>query len=112
MTNYERLDAMSDDMIDLSNIPPLTEDFFATAKWRMPKDQTEMQAYRTETVVSQDGELHLLQLPFQPGELIEVIVLSRHPQRVAADPFPLKETVVKYEAPTEPVASDDWAVFK
>jgi len=28
---------MSDDMIDISDIPPLTEEFFATAKWRMPK---------------------------------------------------------------------------
>lgn len=36
-TNLERLDAMSDDMIDTSDIPPLTDNFFASAKWRMPK---------------------------------------------------------------------------
>ena len=36
-TNLERLDAMTDDIIDTSDIPPLTEEFFATAKWRMPK---------------------------------------------------------------------------
>ena len=36
-TNLERLDAMTDDMIDTSDIPPLTERFFATAKWRMPE---------------------------------------------------------------------------
>lgn len=35
-TNLERLDAMTDDMIDTSDIPPLTNKFFATAKWRMP----------------------------------------------------------------------------
>lgn len=35
-TNLERLDAMTDDMIDTSDIPPLTDKFFATAKWRMP----------------------------------------------------------------------------
>jgi len=28
---------MTDDMIDTSEIPPLTKEFFATAKWRMPK---------------------------------------------------------------------------
>jgi uncharacterized protein (DUF4415 family) len=28
---------MTDDMIDTSDIPPLTDKFFATAKWRMPK---------------------------------------------------------------------------
>ena len=35
-TNLKRLDAMTDDMIDTSDIPPLTEQFFKTAKWRMP----------------------------------------------------------------------------
>lgn len=29
---------MTDDMIDTSDIPPLTDKFFATAKWRMPKN--------------------------------------------------------------------------
>jgi len=36
-TNLERLDAITDDMIDTSDIPPLTEKFFKTAKWRLPK---------------------------------------------------------------------------
>jgi len=41
-TNLERFDAMSDDMIDTSEIPPLTEDFFASAKWRMPKPRVKV----------------------------------------------------------------------
>jgi uncharacterized protein (DUF4415 family) len=36
-TDLNRLDRMTDEMIDTSDIPPLTEKFFATAKWRMPK---------------------------------------------------------------------------
>ena len=36
-TDLERLDAMTDEMIDTSDIPPLTDEFFAKAKWRMPK---------------------------------------------------------------------------
>jgi len=36
-TNLERFDAMTDDMIDTSEVPPLTEEFFAAAKWRAPK---------------------------------------------------------------------------
>jgi hypothetical protein len=36
-TNLERLDAMPDDKIDTSDIPPLTEKFFVGAKWRMPQ---------------------------------------------------------------------------
>jgi uncharacterized protein (DUF4415 family) len=38
-TNLDRFDALTDDMIDTSDIPALTEDFFASAKWRMPKDK-------------------------------------------------------------------------
>ena len=68
-----------------------------------------MQAYRTETVVPQDGELHLTQLPFRPGELVEVIVLSRRMDQAGAHSYALKDTVVKYEAPTEPVAIEDRA---
>ena len=35
-TDWERIDAMTDEMIDTSDIPPLTDEFFAKAKWRMP----------------------------------------------------------------------------
>lgn len=41
-TNLEHFDAMTDDMIDTSEIPPLTEDFFASAKWRMPKQKVKV----------------------------------------------------------------------
>lgn len=38
-TNLDRFDALTDEMIDTSDIPALTEDFFVSAKWRMPKDK-------------------------------------------------------------------------
>jgi len=38
----DRFDALTDEMIDTSDIPPLTEDFFASAKWRMPKDKVKV----------------------------------------------------------------------
>lgn len=41
-TNLARLDAMTDDMIDTSDIPPLTEEFFASAKWRIPKPKVKV----------------------------------------------------------------------
>ncbi|OQY56993.1 MAG: hypothetical protein B6245_17655 [Desulfobacteraceae bacterium 4572_88] len=41
-TNLEFLDTMTDDMIDTSDIPPLTEKFFSTAKWRMPKNKVKV----------------------------------------------------------------------
>jgi len=36
-TNLELFDAMSDDMIDTSDIPPLSENFFDKATWRVPE---------------------------------------------------------------------------
>jgi uncharacterized protein (DUF4415 family) len=36
-TDWARIDAMGDDEIDTSDIPPLTEEFFAKATLRMPQ---------------------------------------------------------------------------
>jgi uncharacterized protein (DUF4415 family) len=36
-TDWERIDAMTDEEIDTSDIPPLTDAFFKRAKMRMPK---------------------------------------------------------------------------
>ncbi len=36
-TNWERVDALTDEMIDTSDIPPLTDDFFARATLRLPQ---------------------------------------------------------------------------
>jgi len=41
-TNLAKLDALTDDQIDTSDIPPLTDKFFATAKWRMPKSKVKV----------------------------------------------------------------------
>ena len=35
-TDWDRLDKMTDEEIDYSDIPPLREDFFANARLRMP----------------------------------------------------------------------------
>jgi uncharacterized protein (DUF4415 family) len=35
-TDWARLDSMADDEIDTSDIPPLTDEFFARAKLRLP----------------------------------------------------------------------------
>lgn len=36
-TDWDRIDAMTDDEIDTSDIPPLTETFFKRAKIRLPQ---------------------------------------------------------------------------
>lgn len=39
-TDWPKIDAMADEAIDTSDIPPLTEDFFAKAKLRVPPQPT------------------------------------------------------------------------
>ncbi|MDZ8106617.1 MAG: hypothetical protein RM338_13495 [Nostoc sp. DedQUE12a] len=41
-TDWARVDAMSDEDIDTSDIPPLSEEFFAKAELRMPKSPVEI----------------------------------------------------------------------
>ena len=37
-TNWEMIDAMTDETIDRSELPPLDDSFFDRATWRMPKE--------------------------------------------------------------------------
>jgi uncharacterized protein (DUF4415 family) len=39
-TDWARIDSMTDEEIDTSDIPPLDDQFFARAQWRMPKRKT------------------------------------------------------------------------
>lgn len=41
-TDWARVDAMSDEDIDTSDIPPLSEKFFARAQLQMPKSSIEI----------------------------------------------------------------------
>jgi uncharacterized protein (DUF4415 family) len=48
-TNWARIDAMSDDQIDTSDIAPLTDDFFSKAKLRMPSSSLATVAVRIDS---------------------------------------------------------------
>ena len=39
-TDWARIDSMTDEEIDTSDIPPLDDEFFAAAQWRMSKRKT------------------------------------------------------------------------
>ncbi|MBA3632591.1 MAG: BrnA antitoxin family protein [Acidobacteria bacterium] len=39
-TDWARIDQMTDEDIDTSDSPPLDDDFFARAQWRMPEKKT------------------------------------------------------------------------
>ena len=71
-----------------------------------------MRAYRVETTLSEDGTLQLKALPFQKGDAVEVIVLARDDTVRADGPNPLRGKVLRYDDPTEPVATDDWEALQ
>ena len=71
-----------------------------------------MPAYSVEKIVNQNGTVQLDALPFPPGTVVEVIVLARKP---SAKPVPapgLKNSVLKYDQPFEPVAAEDWDALR
>ena len=39
-TDWARIDSMTEEENDTSDIPPLTDEFFATAEWRLPQRKT------------------------------------------------------------------------
>ena len=47
-TNWERIDAQTDDEIDVLDSPPLPEDFFAKATWLMPGESASRQTVKVE----------------------------------------------------------------
>ncbi|MBW4554181.1 MAG: hypothetical protein KME35_24225 [Aphanocapsa sp. GSE-SYN-MK-11-07L] len=96
-----------------------------------------MNAYKIETILSEDGALVLKDLPFHVGDAVEVIILERSRsvserespsvsqkdlpsqahKAVADQPeqnlYPLRGKVLYYENPFEPaVPIEDWEVLK
>jgi uncharacterized protein (DUF4415 family) len=50
-TNWARLEKMTDEEIDTSDIPPLDEKFFANARLRMPKGKVAVMVSVDEDVI-------------------------------------------------------------
>lgn len=58
-----------------------------------------VEAHWRETTVGEHGELVLDGLPFEPGQPVEVLVVSWRS---------LRDSVLEFREPLEPVASEDW----
>jgi len=71
-----------------------------------------MNAYRIETTLKQDGTVTLDHIPFQAGEPVEIIILTRAPENKNSDNYSLRGTPVQYFDPCEPVAIDDWEALQ
>ena len=64
-TDWERIDKLTDEEIDTSDIPPLDDWFFAKARLRMP---------RTRVSVTVDVDIDLLEWSKARGEEFESVI--------------------------------------
>ena len=71
-----------------------------------------LQTYRVETTVSEKGVLMVRGLPFYKGEKVEVIIFSPARQTAKATRYPLRSKLIRYDAPFESVAEDDWGALR
>ena len=67
-----------------------------------------MEAYRVEKRILANGMLHLEALPFQEGEVVEVIILASRTSTSGSVASGLQGKVIDYREPTMPVAPDEW----
>lgn len=66
------------------------------------------QTFCVKTNISKEGNLYLKDLPFQPGELVEVTIRSQK-QKKTAKKYPLRGKPVIYREPFKGVTKDDVA---
>ncbi len=72
----------------------------------------EMQAYRVETVVTEDGTLIIKGVPFRTGATVEVIIFSQFHRAKRSARYPLRGKPIRYPAPFESVAESEWEVLQ
>jgi hypothetical protein len=58
--------------------------------------------------VSEDGSVHVDNVPFHAGAEVEIIVLADERRAREARRYPLRGLPVTLVDPTAPVAADDW----
>jgi hypothetical protein len=68
--------------------------------------------YRAETIVTNDGTLVIVGLPFQAGDRVEVIVRDRLREQASGQRYPLRGKPIRYADPFESVAEEDWEALK
>lgn len=72
-----------------------------------------METVRVEAVVQRNGRLIIDDLPFDEGEIVEVVVSDVKGSDSITEDNPLKGSVLKYDEPFGPaVPLEDWEVLK
>jgi hypothetical protein len=71
-----------------------------------------LQTYRVETTITEKGILTVKGLSFHKGEKVNVIILSPVRQSARSTRYPLRGQLIRYDAPFESVAVDNWVVLR
>ena len=71
-----------------------------------------MQTYRIETIISTNRVLTIRGVPFRAGEKVEVIILSFPRKWGKAERYPLRGKPIRYIAPFDSVAENEWGVLR
>ena len=71
-----------------------------------------MQAHWRETTVGEHGEVILEGLPFEPGQPVEVLVVSKGARLATPGDGTLRDSVLEFREPLEPIASEDWDALR
>ena len=68
-------------------------------------------AHRFESVIESDGSLSARNLPFQPGDRVEVIILAKDSNGASRPRYPLHGSAYRFDDPFTPVVDpDEWEV--
>ncbi|CAK0756552.1 conserved hypothetical protein [Gammaproteobacteria bacterium] len=71
-----------------------------------------MQAYAYDLIMDKDGHLTIKDLPFNYGEKLEVIIISRSKPKNNIKNYPFWDKPLTYLNPTDSVSEVDWEVLK
>jgi hypothetical protein len=71
-----------------------------------------VEAHWLEATVGENRKLILENLPFEPGQPVQVLVLSRTAPSPGGQTTTLRDSVLEYRDPFEPVAGEDWEVLR
>ena len=71
-----------------------------------------VEGHWTEATVGQHGELVLDNLPFEPGQPVEVLIRSKAPSPPLGRNGSLRGSVLEYHDPFEPVGGEDWDALR
>ena len=71
-----------------------------------------MRTYQIEKVIPKTGILTIETVPFQAGEVVQIIILGQDKRIDDLEALPLAGSVLLYDNPTEPVAEEDWELLQ